>query len=275
MTTNPSQIRKKHEFNYPETLIMVINTHGVIVINEDKNYNTFRVRRGMVFYKINAVAPGVCNFTQDEQLIDSVHIVERALHNVRTNYIENGNDSPLSMYDFSNNVRNVLFGYKSFFQQPLKKEIKQFNLSGEESKNIDEYLHHFDKGFALCDFTNAVIVNKIFTRSNEETIDTYYDWQMIAVNMAGKPDILKNINLEKGIGIHHHGESYTNLEEIIDHLYNNGVKRLLMIDFSCANFLYENLQDNLTDREVRSMRTTILENEASHCTPPTIKAPSK
>lgn len=265
------------DFNYPATIVIAINTHGFILINEDGMYDTFKVRKGITFYKINAVVPGVCNILWDEQNQDNINIVEQAIYKVKSKYNEedNGNNQPMSMYDFSNEIRNILFGYQSFFQKDLKREMDEIKSRGEDEKIHKEYLQHFDKGFALCDFTDSVMINKGFTRSNEEGIGLHHDWQITVVNMKEKPDVVKNINLEKGIGIHHHGTSETTLKEIIDHLYSHGVKRILMVDFSCSNFVDENFNDVLTDRGVRSMRSTILENEASHCTPPTIKPPSK
>ena len=263
------------EFNYPATIVITINTHGMIIINEDGTYETFKVKEGISVYKINAVAPGVCNILWDEQNQENIDIVERALHKVRTDYIEAGNQVPMTMYDFSNQVRNILFGYQSFYQKELKQEMEEAKSRGEDGKIHEEYLHHFDKGFTLCDFTNADIVNKGFTRSNEEGMGVHYDWQITAINMRGKPDILKNIILEKGTGIHHHGTSETTLKDIIDHLHRHGVKRILMVDFSCSNFADENFNDILTDRGIRDMRARILKNEALYCTAPTIKAPSK
>ena len=271
-TRNYSQILK-HDFNYPQTIVITINTHGFIIINEDGLYDTFKVKRGVTFYKINAVTPGVCNILWDEQNQSNINIIEEALNKVRTDYVESGNIVPMSMYDFSNKVRNILYSYQTLYQKDLKKEMVEKKSVGEQVEIHQEYLHHFDKGFTLCDFTNTNIINKGFNRSNEEGMGDHHDWQITAVNMPSKPDILKNINLEKGIGIHHHGTSETTLKEIIGHLYRHGVKRILMVDFSCANFVDENFDDVLTERGVRSMRANILEQEELHCTAPYYSRP--
>ena len=266
------------QFNYPKTIVISITTHGNILINEDGLYETFKVRSGLTFYKINAVAPGICNILWDEQNEDNTEILERALHKVKTQYRDEQNNAQpqqISMYDFSNDVRNVLFGYQTFFQKPLKNDMEESKSSGEDIKQHQDYLHHFNKGFSLCDFTGAVVVNKGYSRTNIEGIGLHNDWQMNVINMAGKPDLLKNINLEKGIGIHHRGTTETSLKEILSHLYKHGVKRILMVDFSCSNFTDENFNEILTDRGAREIRANILDREASHCSPPTIKAPSK
>ena len=44
------------------------------------------------------------------------------------------------------------------------------------------------------------LLNKRYSRENEEGINERYDWQIIAINATGEPDIVRNIMIESKQG---------------------------------------------------------------------------
>ena len=78
---------------------------------------------------------------------------------------------------------------------------------------------------------NRRMVNKIYARNNTEAINETGDWQIKVLNMDGQPDIGRFITGKPNI----RGEIETSLSEILDFFDNNGVRRVMIFDYSCSN----------------------------------------
>lgn len=216
---------------YPETIIVVITAHGEIKVETTfdgrQEPDIFAIPYGMTLTKINAVAPGVCNYLSPKR---AKIIVNRVKEMTTIFDIRQGVPSNLVTL-FSNEFKRLLHIDRPSLS---KKEYDGENMSSEKKFDI-----HYDKAFknityAGYDFT----INKGY---GIKELSKNYDDRIIFLNTPqGDVDFFSSLTPPYD----------TDLETIVYYLKDQGVKNILLIDLSCATF------DNtdLSSREERSLR---------------------
>ena len=171
---------------YPETLIIVITAHGRIEIDTTfsgrKEPDIFGIPSGMTLTRINAVAPGLCNYLSNQV---AKKIVEKT-------------KEMFSIYDLANKS-----GISPYFVKYLSRDlklitntdkqsinIKDNNGDDEETAYINAYNTHYNKAYTTAThkpYTFAL--NKIY--SVDDGLSSNYNNKILLLNTPqGEVDYL-------------------------------------------------------------------------------------
>jgi hypothetical protein len=228
----PEKRVTKSKFSYPETAIISIASHGLIQLERKSEYALedvpkFTVPKGMQIIKYSEVPPGTCNMMTDDKLDEYIE------------YILSQELDKESMKDAFDIVQDMVPTFKEKKQEIVTEQTKL--KSAEKNPVSSTYVHTYDKGY-LTGFFNAGdnMLNKTYS-TEVEGRHVIYDWQIVLLNAIGQPDLFKLLSPQ---GRRHHGESgEITLEQMVIHLSKNGVKNIVLFDFSCSNYLDSEFQD--------------------------------
>lgn len=221
---------------YPETLIVVITAHGKIEVDTTfdgrKEPDIFGIPYGMTLTRINAVAPGVCNYLSNQV---AKKIVEKTKE-MATIY-DLANKSSISPYF----VKYLSRDLKLITNTDKKAINAQDNEDDdEETAYINAYNTHYNKAYTTAThkpYTFAL--NKIY--SIDDGLSSNYNNKILLVNTPqGELDYFTTL----------HHPYQADLKTLVLNLAEKGVKNILLIDLSCAGFD----DKDLTPRDERAMR---------------------
>jgi hypothetical protein len=248
--------------SYPSETILSITAHGGIELTKKDVPTYFTVPEGIKITKLSAVVPGVCNLVSPDDTEEfNKHILEviRKLEIRRSRRISSRSESRSgsraagsSKYKKMN--RKTLEKMITFFQNTIKdtdnevhKSARQTRRLGKPDVETEEYIFHSDKSYKVCEYKpGETIINKIYAR-NEKEIAGPWDLKINAMNVEGKPDLIQVIKGRRG---HLRGEednTFIYLNEIVDFLAQQGVRHIILLDFSCSVFGRED--DDFTNPE--------------------------
>lgn len=218
---------------YPETLIIVITSHGRIAIDTTvdgrKEPDIFGIPYGMTLTRINAVAPGLCNYL-------SVNIANKIVKRTK---------EMAAMYDLSNksSISPVLVKYLSNeFKRLTNIDRNTLNVDDnddEETAYINSFNTHYNKAYTSATHNPYTFaLNKIY--SVEQLSPNYYDKILLLNTPQGEVDYFSTLR----------PPYETDLKSLVLNVAEQGVKHILLIDLSCANFD----DPTLTPRGERAIR---------------------
>ena len=191
---------------YPETIVVAIALSGTVTDAAGKD---FRVPAGMDLFKINATGPcatcsAAVNFTSTRESIEAIAAAANA-----------GNEA---LRELALQLQTLLRNSKQ--QAEMAAELEKSGVADADPESF----------FNLQECSGKLMINKSFYRP----ATTVGDMAITALNMPGQPDILKQMLLRKGLSI---GEEIRiTTKTLLAFLMNCGVKRAIIIDFSCNNF---------------------------------------
>lgn len=226
---------------FPETLVLSITVHGILPI-ESGTVTRFTVPEGMRIKKISAVTPGVCNVTSEDSM-------EKANASIRKVF-----GSPQLKYEeIDPKLTSLIQSLKSIESEMIP--TIRGELKSENDMDMRNMLRYTDKGFSTVEYLpGKPMINKEFTRSDGEGIENVDDFKITALNAVGQPDIYSLI-VKGRTGATNtrgstksEGEYLLTLSTIVTVLQENGVKNILLFDFSCSQMT------EVTDREIREKR---------------------
>jgi len=236
--------------SYPETVVIAVTSHGLIKYDDvTKNTITFNVPSGMKIIKLSAVAPGVCNLTEPENLHETIdYIVKKINKPVEFDRLLR---DPISY------LEELILIIKSNEEDTIRETIND-KTPDFDIKLRDDYVHHRNKSYTIVEYnTNDPIINKDYVRNNRTELNRGpWDFQISVINASevGKPDLFNEITQRR---TYSDADTTITLEQIINFLKDKGVKQIILIDLSCSNF--ESLKgDELNPREERDLRRDIL-----------------
>ena len=242
-------IFKKREL--PETVVLAINTHGYIVLNKDGEPELFNPE-GIEIVKVSAIAPGVCNILTPNAVTKNIKIVNDVTKKFCYDKGEDLND--INLVELGQVINTEL--KENQIDLPDIEEYVRKSAAKREAVDpiFAEHVHSSDKGFQVKDFTGLPMINKWYMREESDTKVKHHDWKMTIVNLRGaKIDFMPYVS--RGLRA---GEPTTNIATIIDDLKRFGVKRLLLVDFSCSNFSDILRGDIIDETATRALRRTLL-----------------
>lgn len=141
----------------------------------------------------------------------------------------------------------------------------------EDDEQIEQdWFYHLDKGLTVHYIPdNSDIFNKVYTRTDLDK--TISDWKINIVNMADrKIDIMDEVfqkyhrynKMTRG-----HTDSTITLQELLEFLQGNGVKRIILFDLSCANIADKDYEKVITSkRSLNAIRRAILRGKVFYGT---------
>lgn len=224
------------------------------------------------FYKFNAVPPGVINFVEGDDTID-VYDIEKTRH-LEKLFNESGNVAKINsgirkiingdiiqkttnLYKYAEDIAELVkivtattISEKKLDEKTMKKELHKESDSEklEEYNDIVEYLNSQDKSQLLvnCMEKDGFMVNKTYILGkNDVSPSGGEDWTLSCLNLPFTQgdifdDILiwKNVSLPKSEKIPLKGEARgsVTLKDVTDFLAANEVRRIIIIDLTCAPF---------------------------------------
>ena len=220
---------------YPETIIIVITSHGKIEIDTTfegkKEPDIFGIPYPVTLTRINAVAPGLCNYLSDKV---ARTIVEKTKEMVEMYDLGNKSSIP------SNFVKYLAKGLKLITDSDKKAiKVEDYKDDAEEIAYINAYNTHYNKAYKSGThkpYTFAL--NKIYSVDNLS--QNYNDNILLLNTPQGEVDYFTTLKPPYKI----------DLMTIVLDLARKGVKNILLIDLSCATFT----DKTVTPRDERSMR---------------------
>ena len=115
-----------------------------------------------------------------------------------------------------------------------------------------DYFHHSNKSYTVS--SDGILFDKRFSRENDQTTRGSRDWK---VNLLGDrkskdEDLMVTLNPNvtslRNAGTRDES-SVARMSDILQHLNERGVKKVLIFDFTCSVAEYD-----LTERELRDLR---------------------
>lgn len=247
----PEKRATRPRFIYPETAIVTIASHGLIKLERKPSYTLedvpkFTVPSGMKIIKYSEVPPGTCNMMTDDKLDEYIE------------YISLQELDKQNMRDAFDIVQDMVPTFKEKKQEIVTGQIRL--RSAEKDAQSTTYVHTYDTGY-LTGLFNAgdTMLNKTYT-TEVEGRHVLYDWQIVLLNAIGQPDLFKLLSPE---GRRHHGDSgEITLEQMVMHLRENGVRNIVLFDFSCSNYLdseFEDVSEPMTGHGARLWKEGMIE----------------
>jgi hypothetical protein len=243
----------KKMIKYPKTVILTIATHGSIEVDhkpktsETKEIGyelidmpTFVVPDGMTITKYSEVPPGTCNIMTSEKIAEYIEevikpqLIDRPITNIK---------SSINVYNYAKSIVREFPIYKREIVDELLNENRRAISRGETDKELRKFVHTYDNGYLLRQFKSGnVMLNKTYSRDNVDAHDTY-DWQIQLLNVDGAPDLICEI-----LGRSHYGDTEpVKLEQIVNYLKDREVSNIILLDFSCSNFINKNYNPELDE----------------------------
>uniref|UniRef100_A0A6C0DR74 Uncharacterized protein n=1 Tax=viral metagenome TaxID=1070528 RepID=A0A6C0DR74_9ZZZZ len=271
-------IRSQPSIHIPETVILVITTHGIIKLQHKYDYNytlddipKYTIPSNMTVYKATSVPPGTCNFVNTDTTKDFLQKI--AGHNPKLDTITNDNELLSEM----RTIIRTYQGSQEEFTINIRKDISiQKKIGADYDNESEDFLNAYEQGGVVSKYeSGSKMLNKTYLRDNVES-HQYYDWQIIGANIRGQPDLVPIIQGKKS----HYGKSdLIDMEQIIDFLKTRGAKRIIIFDLACSNYRSVQINEDtgeyimdsdsnyeipqlvdsgISDRTLRLLRTSLL-----------------
>jgi len=228
---------------FPETIILLVTTHGEIILNKEGELPKFVVPNDMTIIRSLSSVVGECNIVNPDMVNDYSKIIKKKMKYLSSNKI---NDKITGVERVTQDIRNI-----DISELPnIVSDIKTLNEnSSEDDLNIYKgYNYNIDKAHTITIIgPGKEIINKKYTRTDNEA--TKYDWIIKAMNLPGEPELLKYLTRPNRVG----GESTITLNEIVNFLKSKGVKTIIIFDISCSN-IRDSEMSEISEREARRFR---------------------
>lgn len=222
------------DLSYPRKAIVAATVHGAIEVDNTGRPTTFIPPRGMKITKLSAVTPGVCNLMNPE--VDADYYVKMLLDNLEI--IEESKQSTNPRTN-STVMKELGDGFREAdLETTVRDEEENIRYSRKRKRKVsarsEAYLHHSDKSYQSTVYVNTPIINKYYSRKAKEVLEsnTPWDFTITVLNMTGFPDLLREMPVRSN-----KTDITITLKQICKFLHSNGVKELILVDFSCSTFL--------------------------------------
>jgi hypothetical protein len=232
---------------YPETMIVVVTAHGEIRVEPQPDGTLapalLTIPDNMNLTRINAVAPGICNYS-DAKFADTViseikKIYEPVLRK----------QSPKKIQDLSD---QITLKVKEITKADLERVYVKGTADEQEIQYLQNFNHHVDK---IC--TKSLhrgcsqALNKIY---NTEVESTTSDDKILLLNApGGEINVLSKKFFAKNGTVDIEGPYAIDLANLLKYLRKRGVINIILIDLSCSVFTDPSYKA-FTPREERSLR---------------------
>jgi hypothetical protein len=246
----PTATIERQGIVYPERVILANLSHGAIIVDKTENPKTFVMPEGISMKRGYASVPGICNFISSSNNVTLVAEI-----NKKRRDLERTAFSSLDLI-----IKPLLDEFKKNDQVAIAKSVTSDVINmrkGREDfdKDYERYHYGYNKFWNLSTYMPGdTVINKKFERTNSET--TRREWRCLFLNSGGAEiDILTLMRPQ----LRGDANTFVYLSDIVNYLKSNGVKEIIMFDFSCSPFLNENNEDfTEEERKIRFMRNNIM-----------------
>lgn len=234
---------------FSDKILLAITSHGWINCG-DGDVDTFVIPNGITVNKVTISSPGNVNFVNETQLNKSMRGIKRQKKRILQS--KKASTVLTAIKDVIQDIKDVDYQEKEFLEdERLLKTIPEDDSEEERINDINQYLHGLDKAHKSYILKPGdIVINKKYMRENCQA--TKYDWGMPILNLPDEPDLLHLLRTQT-----RKGSCGTSLSEIVNYFKNNGVKELIIFDFSCSVFSSNDNEFIIPSREGRSIRREI------------------
>jgi len=231
----------------PETLIIGINMHGEIPLDNNGDPFQMTIPENMFIIKIDSVTFGVAN-------VSTLDIYEKISENV-SNYIETEYKETNDILETANHIKNISVETNIENIENIKKNYNKHN-----KPVLANYVYHYNKSFTINKYyPNSTLINKnfkLFTKEEEDKyeidIESIFFFNKIIIYNMDNADVFSLIREYMDPTI----EQIT-LFQLIELFTQMGAKNIIFLDLSCSIFTPID-NTSLTNREIRTKRRNIL-----------------
>lgn len=236
----------------PKTVILSIDSHGFYPLQNDKIYETISISDMNTnssiknVYKINSVIPGVKN-------VSTKKIRNKTMKKIQS-FIQNSDIEQLDLNeeildDFILQLRDILMDCNNELIPILQKDVIYIKNKNIEPEIFTNYLHHYDKSFSI---EKNNLLEKSYMRFQS---DEKYKDKLLVINSNEQGEIDLFILMKSLMDI---DMDTFYLSDIIQLLGSLQVENIIILDFSCSDFKDLNSIKELSERDVRAIRRSLL-----------------
>lgn len=220
---------------FPETVVLSITTHGSIPTC-DTGVRMMTVPEGMTITRVNAIPLGVANMASESDSDNMSNLIRKVYAD--TTFTD---DEKLGI------VMTQMNRQQGMIRKAVEKAEKN-----PVQMSKDFIRRSSDPVQARVHKAGEEMIDKEFVRGTYEGYESAYDFKINILNVPGSPDLLRMIATGRTIAptrqMQYRENALINLYMIAVYLKNQGVKNIVLFDFSCA------VMDSGTDRDVRAKR---------------------
>lgn len=229
--------------------ISVITSHGALCCNPDitrkkpTTLHIFKIPEGIEVIKISIAPPGIENYCSSLDSYEYIQLINKYANDL---IASNFSEEYLKLL-----IDGIFIIYNAIVSSLYSsKDVKK---TEEELKSRKEFISHNVLGIKIFRLRPGnKIINKTFSRHIHEK--DMNDFSVLEISKSESkdylfPDLFDVTDLVTNI----EEQQLMTTENIINHYKNNGVRRLLMIDFSCSTPDYD-----ISVRDTRGIRRDII-----------------
>lgn len=214
----------------PSTAIVVITTHGHIISNERKYFESFIVPNDVVKY--SETAPGICSLIDEETM------------NIIVDRIIQPTTGTLMSASTTEDIKQILEGISGPLKARSKGITKLLQQQTRRSVEQTNYIRTDARGHTTTIFEpSSKMTDKRFYRDDGDDM-TGYNNQIVLFGGSTPLDLLTTFN-----------KTDITLSTLVRTLHKTGYKRVVLFDFSCS-------EADMDERTIRSARNDSLSNKA-------------
>ena len=136
-------------------------------------------------------------------------------------------------------------------------QFRQKNTEYTEDKEVRAYFYHTELLYRKNNYKEIQPFNKQYLRENDLVTDNkrsshFYDWKINVLNSVPETDLISLLNQRVGSlrsAASRKEFTVTRLNKVIEYLYNNGIRKVILVDFSCS--VIRKKMNTVTEREER------------------------
>lgn len=241
--------------------VLAITAHGDIQVEYhldnpiQPTYNIvtpvrFEIPDDMEIIGIEVVSPSVPNLLPPKNTLPFLKIIKEETSGF------NENTTVDEMTAMVSSIKNKL---SDLDDQPYDviNQFRQKNTNYTEDEDVRAYFYHTDLLYRINNYKVINPFNKEYLRENKLITNNkrsrnFYDWKINILNSIPEIDLMSVLNqrVESLRSSSSRSEfTITRLQKIIEYLHNKGIKKIILIDFSCS--VIRRKTSGVTEREER------------------------
>ncbi len=230
----------------PEEVVLSITCHGYIPVEEktpQQDPPMYMIPEGMTVTRVNMVVLGVCSVFDDR----TADTISGYIHTIYTNPSE------------ENRIAQVRDALKIGKDRGVRKVSKDPHMLGLAIQAFKQYAK---KPVEIKEYTGRPIINKVFVRKGSDSLASKFNYRINVLNLNDEtPDLFDSMNIQGN-----NGNKIVSTSQILEFLNGKNVKRVILFDFTCADFMTQDANGALkgvhptTTRQLRRWMTTENQN---------------
>jgi len=249
--------------------ILLITTHGMLDVTEKKIEHKDNIN----VYKINATTPGICNYIEDDELLDmgnkinsfikarkkkweSRHILQSSSSQQIDLKFKSQKLAQLEIGYLTQSLSSLLHRIDGVHKEAIDKmtgKIKEMDVGFVDAKNPDvsqlQYIEHIDEAYKSYTWGQGdTYLDKTYMIIPEERADKATNFYNNTVLILGESEFKDSIIVDMRYNLRGHlhkkwndgdddnnKNKYMQLSEILSELRTKGYTDTIIIDLSCSS----------------------------------------